>query len=42
MRKEECAEAGLEREVAELRDIVVGQVDCVVVLRVLLVTYPRS
>lgn len=33
LREEECTEAGLEREVAELRDVVVRKVDCVVVLR---------
>lgn len=32
LRKEQCAEAGLERKVAELRDVVVGEIDCIVVL----------
>jgi hypothetical protein len=32
LRKEQCAEAGLEGEIAKLRDVVVGEIDCVVVL----------
>jgi hypothetical protein len=35
--KEQCAEAGLEGEVAELCDVVVREVNCVVVLRMVLV-----
>jgi hypothetical protein len=35
--EEQCAEARLEGEVAELRDIVVGEVNCIVVLRIALV-----
>lgn len=40
--EEQCAEAGLEGEVAELRDIVVGEVDCVVILRIVLVATSQS
>lgn len=32
LREEQCAETGLKGEVAELRDIVVGEVDRIVVL----------
>ena len=35
--EEQCAEARLEGEVAELCDVVVGEVNCVVVLRIVLV-----
>lgn len=30
--EEQCAKAGLQRKVTKLRDVVVGEVDCVVVL----------
>jgi hypothetical protein len=33
LRQEERAEARLEGEIGELRDVVVGQVDCVVILQ---------
>ena len=34
--EEQCAEAGLEGKVAELCDVVVGEVNCVVILRIAL------